>query len=104
MNHPSQDGYMENIQASAYVAIVLDILVGIIIFVAVWRKTNMQKIFNESKDEFFFDLIKIGPIKCFPGFGKIEFIIFQVIPKFGLPMIDTIFGKCLYFIFKKAVL
>ena len=91
---------MQNIQAWAYVAIALDILFGIMIFVQVWRKTNMQKIFNERKDEygpwmFFYYLIKIGPIKCFPGFGKIHFIIFEVIFKFGLPMIDTFSGKCL---------
>ena len=96
-----QDGYMQNIQAWAYVAIALDILFGIIIFVTTWRQTNMKKIFNESKDEygpwtFFCKRIKIGSIKCFPGFGKIYFIIFKVILKFGLPMIDTISGECLY--------
>ena len=101
---------MQNIQAWAYVAIALDILFGIMIFVQVWRKTNMQKIFNERKDEygpwmFFYYLIKIGPIKCFPGFGKIYFIIFEVILKFGLPMIDTFFGKCLkvYIVFGQIV-
>ena len=103
VNHPRQDGYMENIQASAYVAIALDILFGIIIFVTTWRQTNMKKIFNESKDEygpwtFFCKRIKIGSIKCFPGFGKIYFIIFKVILKFGLPMIDTISGKYSYFV------
>ena len=98
-----EDGYMENIQASAYVAIAFDVLVGICIFVTVWRQTNMQKIFNDSKDEygpwtFCYYLIKVGPFKCFSGFGKMHFIIFKVILKFGLPMMDTISGKFLYFI------
>ena len=67
-----QDGFMENIQASAYVAIALDILWGILIFMVVWLRTDMQKIFNESKDEYgpwtfsykncFF--MQIGPIKA----------------------------------------
>ena len=70
-----EDGYMENIQASAYVAIAFDVLVGICIFVTVWRQTNMQKIFNDSKDEygpwtFGYYLIKVGPFKCFSGFGS----------------------------------
>ena len=45
------EGYMDNIQISAYIAIGLDLLVGIGSFVIVWRFSKMRKVYEDSEDE-----------------------------------------------------
>ena len=44
------EGYMDNIQISAYVAIGLDLLVGIGSFVIVWRFSEMREVYENSKN------------------------------------------------------
>ena len=80
------EGYMDNIQISAYVAIALDLLVGIGSFVIVWRYSKMRDVYEDSED-------KCGPFELFRGFGRMKFILFKVILAFGMPLVDTIMGK-----------
>ena len=80
------EGYMDNIQRSAYVAIGLDLLVGIISFLIVWCFSWMRWVCEHSKDE-------CGPFKLFRGFGQLKFILFKVVLTFGMPLVDTIMGK-----------
>ena len=89
-----EEGYMKNIETSAYAAIGIDILVGIVSFILIWKKTNLQAIYMKSKDKYgpwFLSgrcwSLSVGPIRCFTGFGKATIII-----GFGMPLFDTISG------------
>ena len=84
------EGYMDNIQISAYVAIGLDLFVGIGSFLVVWRFSEMRLVYIYSED-------KCGPFYLFVGFGKMKFILFKIILAFGMPLVDTIMGKCKLF-------
>ena len=85
LNMKDED-YMDNMQISAYVAIGLDLLVGIISFLIVWGCSRMRWVYEDSKDE-------CGPFKLFRGFGRLKFILFKVVLAFGMPLVDTIMGK-----------
>ena len=50
--------YMDNIQVSAYIAIALDLLVGIGSFIIIWRTTGLPTIWSKCKDE-------VGPWSLF---------------------------------------
>ena len=100
----TEDGYMENIKTSAYVAIGLDVFLGIAFFTLIWKKTNLQAVFMKAKDEYgpwwmlcgcslWLCGCRVGPIRCITGFGKVRFIIVTIILGFGLPLLDTISGE-----------
>ena len=78
--------YMDNIQLSAFVAIALDLLVGIGSFILIWRTTNLRTIWGKSED-------KLGPLKMCRGFGKFKFFITKIVLGFGMPLVDTALGK-----------
>ena len=42
-----EEDYMDNIQISAYIAVGLDILVGIGGFLIVWKYSKMQLVYND---------------------------------------------------------
>ena len=90
------EDYMDNMQISAYVAIGLDLLVGIGSFLVVWRFSKMRKVYEKSEDKFgpwsLFGC-SIGQFELFVGFGKMKFILFKIILAFGMPLVDTIMGK-----------
>ena len=44
-----EEDYMDNIEISAYIAVVLDILVGIGSFLIVWRYSDMRKVYNNRE-------------------------------------------------------
>ena len=52
---------------AAYVAIGLDLLVGILAFTFVWRNSKMPDVYRNSED-------KLCGLKLFRGFGKMKFI------------------------------
>ena len=104
------EGYMDNIQISAFVAIGLDLLVGIGSFVIVWRFSEIREVYKNSEDELgpwsFPSFVpwpllgpwslfgcSVGPFKPFNGFGRLKFILFKVVLAFGMPLVDTITGK-----------
>lgn len=91
-----EKGYMENIASSAYVAIGIDLFVGISFFVLIWRKSNLKAVYMKSKDELgpwvLFGRCSVGPFRFFTGFGKIRFMLTKIIIGFGMPLIDTISG------------
>ena len=75
---------------AAYIAIGLDLLVGIAAFTLVWRYSGMPNVYRNSKDELF-------GLKLFRGFGKMIFIITKIIIGFGfISLLDTIMGKGIY--------
>ena len=78
--------YMDNIQVSAYIAIALDLLVGIGSFIFIWRTTDLRTIWSNSED-------KLGPLKMCRGFGKVKFFITKILLGFGMPLVDTALGK-----------
>ena len=78
--------YMDNIQVSAYIAIALDLLVGIGSFIIIWRTTNLRYLWTISKDT-------LGPFKMCRGFGKVKFFITTICIGFGMPLVDTALGK-----------
>ena len=78
--------YMDNIKMSAFIAIVMDLLVGIGSFIYIWRYTNLRTIWRKSED-------KLGPLKMCRGFGKIKFFITKILFGFGMPLLDTALGK-----------
>ena len=80
------DKYMANIQLSAYIAIGIDIIVGIASFIVNWRYSGLKGVMENSED-------KLGPLSLPSGFGKIKFFIFTIIIGFGLPLTDTISGE-----------
>ena len=86
MNLKNAD-YMNNIQVAAYIAIGLDLFVGILWFVITLRSGALKKHYNNSEDT-------LGPfrIPC-RGFGKVKFLVFGIIIGFGTPLTDTISGK-----------
>ena len=85
LNMKDED-YIDNMQISAYVAIGLDLLVGIGSFLVVWRFSQLRLVYRRSHD-------KCGPFELFVGFGKMKFILFKIILAFGMPLADTITGK-----------
>ena len=44
-----EEDYMDNIQISAYIAVVLDILVGIVSFWIVWNYSKMRLVYNDKE-------------------------------------------------------
>ena len=75
---------------AAYVAIGLDLLVGIVAFSLVWKYSDMPKYYKNSED-------KLCGLKLFRGFGKMKFIITKIIIGFGfISLLDTIMGKGIY--------
>ena len=78
--------YMNNIQVSAYIAIAMDLLVGIGSFIIIWRTTDLRKMWSNSED-------KLGPFKMCRGFGKFNFFITKILIGFGMPLVDTALGK-----------
>ena len=107
--------YMDNIQVSAYIAIALDLLVGIGSIIFIWNCSNMPTVYRNSKNEvgpwskFGFTIGKVssrrssantltvGPFTPFVGFGKVYFVITKILPGFGMPLLDTALGKCKLF-------
>ena len=79
-------GYMKNLQISAFIAIGFDFIVGITTGVLVWRYSDMKEIYKNSED-------KLGPFELFPGFGKFKFILTKIILGLGMPLFDTCTGK-----------
>ena len=91
-----EEGYVENIKTSAYVAIGLDAFVGIALFILIWKRTNFQAVLMKAKDEYGPWSIcgcPVGQIRCITGFGKVRFIVMTIIIGFGLPLLDTISGE-----------
>lgn len=86
---------MDNINTSAFIAILIDAFVGIACFILVWKYSNLKKFYEKSEDEigpwsfagFFF-----GPFIPFIGYGKTVFIFTKIILTFGLPFVDTFLG------------
>ena len=78
--------YMDNIQVSAYIAIALDLLVGIGSFIIIWRYTGLRTIWSKSED-------KLGPLTMCRGFGKFQFFITKILLGFGMPLVNTALGK-----------
>ena len=77
---------------AAYVAIGLDLLVGIVAFTLVWKYSDMPWHYLNSED-------KLCGLKLFRGFGKMKFIITKIIIGFGFitgSLLDTIMGKGIY--------
>ena len=94
-----EEDYMDNIQISAYIAVVLDILVGIGGFLIVWKYSKMRSVYNNRRlvnDELgpwsLFGCT-VGPFSPFVGFGKVKFVLLKIILAFGVPALDTIMGK-----------
>ena len=91
-----EEDYMKNIETTAFAAIGIDILVGIVSVILIWRKTNLQAIYMNSKDKYgpwsLFGRCSVGPVRCFTGFGKVRFIVATMIIGFGMPLLDTISG------------
>ena len=88
--------YMDNIQVSAFIAIALDLLVGIGSFIIIWRTTGLPTIWSKSKDEvgpWSLFGCNIGPFKMCRGFGKFKFFITKILLGFGMPLGDTALGK-----------
>ena len=98
MNLKNAD-YMDNIQVAAYIAIGLDLFVGILSLVLNWRYA-LKDHFKNSKDTLgpykMFCGFKLGPFQMCRGFGKAKFLVFTIIIGFGKPLTDTISGKITY--------
>ena len=73
--------YMKNIRISAFIAIGMDLLVGIGSFIIIWRYTNLRKMWSVSGG----------------GFGKLKFFIMKILLAFGMPIVDTVLGKRILF-------
>ena len=87
---------MDNIRMSAFIAISLDLLVGIGSFLYVWNRSDMQTVFRNSKDEvgpWSLFGCTIGPFIPFAGFGRFKFFVTKILIGFGLPLVDTVLGK-----------
>ena len=78
--------YMDNIQQSAFIAIGIDLLVGIGSFINIWRTTGLRTMWSNSKD-------RLGPLKLCRGFGKFKFFITKILLGFGMPLVNTVLGK-----------
>ena len=87
--------YMDNIQLSAYIAIGMDLLVGIGSIIFIWCVVY-QNVFRHCKDEvgpWSLFGCTIGPFTPFAGFGKFKFFITKILIGFGMPLMDTALGK-----------
>ena len=87
--------YMDNIQMTAFIAIGMDIVVGIGSIIFIWRTTNLITIWSKSKDEvgpWSLFGCNIGPFKLCRGFGKLN-VFMNILFVFGMPLIDTTSGK-----------
>ena len=80
------EGYLKNLQISAFIAISFDLIVGITAGVLVWHNSGMKETYENSEN-------KLGPFELFRGFGKFKFILTKIILGFGMPLIDTCTGK-----------
>ena len=69
--------YMDNIKVSAYIAIALDLLVGIGSFIFIWCTTGFRDMWRNSGG----------------GFGKFRFFITKIVIGFGMPLVNTALGK-----------
>ena len=78
--------YMDNIRMSAFIAIGMDLLVGIGSFLLIWYGSDMPTVYKNSKD-------KLGRFTLFAGFGRFKFFITKILIGFGLPLVDTALGK-----------
>ena len=78
--------YLNDIKLLAFVGIGIDFIVFITCLIFLWYYTCMPKIYEARKD-------KLGPFKCFKGFGKVKFIVTEIILNFGLHLTDSITGK-----------
>ena len=78
--------YMDNIQVSAFIAIALDLFVGIGSIIFIWRTTGLRTMWRNSED-------KLGPLKMCRGFGKLKFFIMKIVLGFGMPLWNTALGK-----------
>ena len=91
-----EEDYMDNIQISAYIAVGLDILVGIGGFLIVWKYSKMRVYYIISGDKLgpwtLFGCT-VGPFSPFVGFGKFKFVVLKIILAFGVPALDTLMGK-----------
>ena len=88
--------YMDNIQVSAYIAIGMDLLVGIGSIIFIWNCSYMPNAFRNSKDEvgpWSLFGCTIGPFTPFARFGRFKFFITKILLGFGLPLVDTALGK-----------
>ena len=95
LNMKDED-YMDNIQVSAYIAIALDLFVGIGSIIYIWNYSNMPTVFRNCKDEvgpWSKFGCTIGPFTPFAGFGKFKFFITKILIGFGMPLLDTFLGK-----------
>ena len=91
-----EEDYMDNIEISAYIAVGLDILVGIGSFLIVWKSSYMRVYYNKSEDKLGpWKLLgcTVGPFSSFVGFGKAKFVLLKIVLAFGVPALDTIMGK-----------
>ena len=78
--------YMDNIQVSAYIAIALDLLVGIGSFIFIWRTTSLRDMWRNST-------FKLCGFTLCRGFGNLKFFITKIVLGFGMPLVDTALGK-----------
>ena len=85
LNMKDED-YMDNIRISAFIAIGMDLLVGIGSFLFIWNCSYMPTVYKNRKD-------KLGPFTLFAGFGRFKFFITKILIGFGLPLVDTVLGK-----------
>ena len=86
MLNMKDEGYMDNIRMSAFIAIALDLLVGIGSFINIWRTTGLIYMWSNSED-------RLGPLKLCRGFGKLKFFITKIVIGFGMPLVNTALGK-----------
>ena len=68
--------YMDNIRMTAFIAIGMDIAVGIGSFIYIWRTTGLPTMLSNSR-----------------GFAKFKFLIMKIVLGFGMPLADTASGK-----------
>ena len=69
-------GYLKNLKISSFIAIGLDLIVGVSSGVLIWRYSDMKKVYKRTL-----------------GFGKFKFILTTIIFGFGMPLFDTCTGK-----------
>ena len=68
--------YMDHIQLSAYIAVTLDLVFGIGLFIYIWRTTGLRSIWRNSR-----------------GFAKFKFFFTKIFLGLGMSLFDTASGK-----------